>query len=95
MATSADNTETLLTRFSVGLNHQLTAESSLSANLQYVSRNELSGSGNDQSTIGAGLSYRHALTDDWDLVSGYDHTLNQNDARADRTTSTVFLGLEP
>lgn len=93
-ATAADNTETVLTRFSVGVSQELTAQSSLSANLQLVSRDEVGAGGIDRSSVRAGLTYRQALTDDWNLVSGYERTLNRNDARADRTTDTVFFGLQ-
>lgn len=91
---STNDQETINTRLGINYSRELTALSSISGGIQYAEQDVLVPGGIDQSSISANLTYRHDVGQDWDLISGYRYTSSRRDDRADRDSSTVFLGLE-
>jgi hypothetical protein len=92
--TGSENDERINTTLRVNYDHLINNISSLGFNLAFFDRNALGGTGTDGQRIDVGLTYRHELTRDWGLVGGVSHILSSSDNEADRSSNTIFVGLE-
>lgn len=92
--TDDDNNEQINTTLRASLDQEINSLSSLQFDISYFNRNELQDNPNDGKRINLGLSYRHNLTRDWGLVTGYSHTFSAEETENDRRSNTVFVGLE-
>ncbi|WP_300064278.1 hypothetical protein [uncultured Roseobacter sp.] len=92
--TDNDNNEEINTRLNAAYNQQVNSLSSFGVSLSFFDRDELGETGNDAQRFDVSLSYRYALTRDWGLVGGYRHRLSTQDNAEDRSSNTVFLGVE-
>ena len=90
----SDNEEDINTTLRAQYDHDINSVSSIGVNLSVFDRNELGLNPNDGQRYDIGLTYRHDLTKDWRLVSGYTHRFSDSDAQDSRNSNTVFLGLE-
>ena len=93
-STTSENVETVRTRLGIEYTRALTERSSLSSGLQFVDQDVLSDGGDDQSSIRLNVTYRHAVGDEWNLVSGVSYSTSRRDTREDEDSSTIFVGLE-
>lgn len=89
-----DDDETIRTRLNVGYVKAINSISSISANASLASQNAISSDGIDRDVFSASLSYRRAVGGDWDMVTGYQYRSSRQDDEEDRSTNTLFLGLE-
>jgi hypothetical protein len=92
--TNRDNQEEILTTLRASYDQQINSLSSLGASIGLFDRNNLDVSGNDSQRVDISLSYRYDLTRDWGLVGGYTYSLSTRDIESDRSSNTVFVGLQ-
>ena len=92
--TDSDNEEQINTTLNAGYQHQINSLSSIGADLSLFNRNELGPLADDARRIDVSLSYQYALTRDWGLVSGVSHILSTSESEDDRSSNTVFIGLQ-
>jgi hypothetical protein len=92
--TDTDNNEEISTSLSAGYSQQINSLSSLGINLSFFNRNELQENDNDGQRLDVSVSYRYALTRDWGVVSGVSHRFSTEDRGEDRSSNTVFVGLD-
>lgn len=88
--TDDDDQELEVTRARLGWDHDLTAVSGLGFNVDYASTDAPSG-GVDRQRGRLRASYRHSLTQDWNLSSGYEYTVSQRAGQDDATENALFL----
>ncbi|WP_134079545.1 hypothetical protein [Rhodovulum visakhapatnamense] len=92
--TDSDGDEVLNSRFSLSYRHSLTPLSSFQAGLGLSQTDYISADSEDGDRLWLDLSYRHNLAADWDIVSGYSHSLSKK-GDADREYSNkVYISLE-
>lgn len=92
--TDRDNEEQINTTLNAGYEYQINSLSSLGATLSLFDRNEIGPDAVDGRRVNVSLSYQHALTRDWGLVGGVSHILSTSDDEADRSSNTIFVGLQ-
>lgn len=89
-----NNNEEINTRLNLSYNRELTKISGLQASLSLFNRNELQDNPNDGQRLDLSVTYRHDLTSDWGLVSGFTHRFSTEDSSEDRRSNTVFVGVQ-
>lgn len=92
--TDSDNQEQVNTTLNAGYQQQINSLSSIGADFSLFDRNELGEFADDGRRVSLSLSYQYALTRDWGLVGGVSRTLSTSDNEADRSSNTVFVGLQ-
>lgn len=90
VATSSDDEDLEVTRARIGWDRDITPVSGIGLSADYASTQGI-GNDIDRSRAQVRASYRHALTEDWDLSGGYTHTLSTREDRPDADKNTVFL----
>lgn len=91
--TNTDGAEVVDGRLALRYTREINAISSLSVNFGLSGTYLQQGVG-DVERFEAGLSYRHALGGDWDLVGGTRHVLIREEATPDRTQNVLYVNLE-
>ena len=91
---NGDDEEVVNSRLNVTYAHNLTRVSQIDASFDLVDENVLGASAADQRAIQFNLTYNYDLAQDWQLTSGYEHSLIRRDGDPDRSRSTVFVGLQ-
>ena len=94
IASQANGDQALNSLVGLGYQQELTRLLGLQANLQVGDTRGLDGDIEDVRRIDASLSLSRPLTRDWDLVGGYSFTRATADDSADRTSNTVFIGVD-
>lgn len=94
VTTNTDNNEQISTQLSASYDHTISSLSNLGVGLSFFNRNELGPSAEDAQRINIDLTYRRSLTQDWGLLGGVSHRLIKSDTASDRSSNTVFVGLE-
>ncbi len=89
-----DNDEAVRTSLTLGYDHQITAISRIGASANFADLNVISGTGNDTERSTFAITYSREVTRDWDLTTGFEHSYSKEDTQSNRTSNTVFLGLE-
>jgi hypothetical protein len=92
--TGRDNQEEINTRLSASYNQAINNLSSYSVSFSFRDRNAIGDTRDDGQRLDLSLSYRRDLTADWGLVGGFSHVLVSDDGEADRSSNTVFVGLQ-
>ena len=92
--TNSDNEERINTSLNAGYVQQINSLSSFSADFSLFNRNDLGPADDDGRRIDISLSYQYAVTRDWGLVGGVSHILSTSDSEDDRSSNTVFVGLQ-
>lgn len=82
--------------FTVEYEQELTTRSGFDVDLRFLDINDQdsSRSGGDTQRLDLALTYRHMLTEEWDLTSGLAFTRVDEDSGDDRDANTIFIGLE-
>ena len=86
--------EILRTRMRVSYNHFINNRSSLSGSLQYAKQDIAAAGGDDEDTLRASLAYRYDVGSNWDMVTGAEYRRTNNTTSDDRTTKSLFVGVE-
>ena len=92
--TDDDNNEEINTRLRASYDQEINSLSSFGVSLSFFDRNELQDDPNDGQRLDISLTYRHDLTRDWGLVGGFTHRFSTEDAGEDRSSNTIFVGIE-
>lgn len=92
--TSTSGDEAINSRAALNYSTPLTAVSSLQASANYQQTAGLTADVDDSSRLDLSVSYRHELTQDWGLVSGYSRSFATDEDKADISSDTIFLGLQ-
>ena len=90
----ADGDEEINTNLTVSYNQALSRVSNFSTSFSFRDNNVVSGDEADASRWDLSLRYRHNLTRDWGLVGGYTRSFATADDEADRSSNTVFVGID-
>lgn len=91
---NARNEEALRSRLALSWQGEINAASSWNAALNLADYTVLSGDKSSTFRTEATLSWRRALTRDWDLEAGYRHIFVDSSSETLRSSNTIFLGLE-
>ncbi|SMX46444.1 hypothetical protein [Actibacterium lipolyticum] len=92
--TDTNDSEILRTQLSMNYQHEINASSSLGARFTYADVNSLTAGTADTERASLSVSYNYALTQDWNMQTGFEHSY-ANESGSDATrANTVFLGLE-
>jgi len=91
--TDDDGDEALNSRLNASYRQQLTALASLQAGFVLRTTDYLGNTDDDDSLMTFNLAYRHNLAEDWALVSGYRHEVDNDNDSIDRTDE-IFLTIE-
>ncbi|MFN3847641.1 MAG: hypothetical protein ACK4RZ_17740, partial [Paracoccaceae bacterium] len=92
VSTSSDDTDRLVTLLSAGYSHEINDSSKLGVTATWSESRQPGGGGS--STNGSlGLTYSHALTEDWSLNTGLTHRSRDTATSPSATSNTVFIGL--
>ncbi len=89
-----DEDEAIRTTLNLGYTHQINSISSLAASANLANINVLGDTGGDSDRATLSLTYRHEVTKDWDLTAGVEHYFSKQEDQRNRTSNTVFMGLE-
>ncbi len=92
--TTRDNVETINSVLSLNFNQQLTSRGNLDVLFSIRDGDEEGDDASDTSRIGLDLTYRHDLTQEWDLIGQVSSVRITQDDAEDRNANTLFLGLE-
>jgi hypothetical protein len=92
--TDRDNQEEINTSLSASYSQAINTLSSYEVSLSFLNRNALGDRVDDGRRLDLSLSYRRDLTADWGLVGGFSHVLVTDDGEPDRSSNTVFVGLQ-
>jgi hypothetical protein len=93
-ATGRDDENLINSRLSLGYQQELTARSAFDIGFSFIDRDEQADTGRDSKRYNLDLTYRYALTNDWDLATGVSLVRSEREGEADRDANTVFIGLE-
>lgn len=93
-STDTDGSEALNSRFSLSYRQDLTPVSTLEAALRLGDTDFLSGPSADTRKVEIDLAYRHALTEDWDLLGGYTHTISDETGARRSYSDEIYIGIE-
>jgi len=88
---SSTDAERITTSISLGVTHQLTAISGVSADFNYVD-NQDAATNASVVTASLALGYNRQVTRDWGLTAGYRHDL-RDDAAGRANSNSIFLQL--
>jgi hypothetical protein len=89
--TSDDEEDTLVTQVLVLYNHDINSVSSVGVNFGLGRSENIGGGASDPNIRGnAGISYRRALTQDWDWVLGYERQYSSEDGGDAATGNQVY-----
>jgi len=91
---NGDDEEVVNSRLNISYVRELSAVSELAASFDLVDENVLDAGADDQRSFSFDLTYDHDMTRDWGLTTGYEYSLVRLDGTADRSRSTVFVGLQ-
>ena len=86
--------DTLVTRIAVGFNQEINASSSLGVDFGLGRSDDLVAGGDTTTRANLGVSYRRALTRDWDWVLGYEARLSREAGGAEATGNRVFTRID-
>jgi hypothetical protein len=86
----SSDAEQITTAVTLGVTHQLTAISGVSADFNYVD-NQSSASGVSTITASFGLNYNQQITKDWGLTAGYRHDLRDDGLGSRANSDSVFV----
>ena len=93
--TSDRGNELRTTRASLGYTHQINTLSSLSLSASHAELDRAGGPQfNDTSRTNLRATYTHRITRDWQLSSGYEHRIRDEDTVGTATSNRVFLTLQ-
>lgn len=92
--TSRDNENLINSRMAFGYTQELTARSGFDVEFSFIDRNDRSSSDLDTKRYDLGLTYRHALSQDWNVVGGVTVVSIEEDEAPDSDANTIFIGLE-
>jgi len=92
--TSSTGDEAINTQLAAQYSRPLTEVSRLSASANYRETNGIGANVDDASRMDLGLQYQHDLVQDWGLIGGYRRSFASETGEPDRTSNTVFVGLE-
>lgn len=93
-ATDSDNVEEINTTLNASYQQQVNSVSSIGADFSLFDRNQLGSLADDGRRINFSLSYQYAVTRDWGFVGGVSHIRSTSDSEDDRTSNTIFIGLQ-
>ena len=85
-----DGDDTLVTRIALAYNHEINSVSSVGVNFGLGRSDEVGGSGDITTRANAGVTYRHALTREWDWVLGYEARYLREETDDTATGNRVF-----
>ena len=91
--TDRDTGSQINTLFTFGYVQDLTTRSGIGVDLSYLNVNELGTGEADTQRLDLSLTYRYALTEDWDLTSGISLVRADEDGAESRDSNTIFIGL--
>jgi hypothetical protein len=91
---NGDDQEVVNSRLNLSYTRELTRVSQVSANFALVDEDVLVAGAADQRSIEFGVTYSHALAEDWGVTSGYEYSSVRLDGAPDRDRRTVFVGLQ-
>ena len=94
LTTDNNNNEEINTTLRANYNREINDMSSFGLSGSVFDSNELSATGNDAQRIDLSVTYRHDLPRDFGLVGGITHSRSSEDGRSDRSSNTVFVGLQ-
>mgnify|MGYP002621465074 CR=1 FL=1 len=86
--------EAINSRVSANYSTPISTVSSLTASVNYRDTNGLGTNTDNATRLDLGLSYTHSLAQDWGLTGGYSRSFASEDGEQDRTSDTVFVGLQ-
>lgn len=92
-ATDEDGDEALNTDVSASLNRQISAVSSIGANIRYRESEVQSGDSEDARTMSFGLDYNRSLTNDFSLVAGASVIRSKDSEGTRDDEEQIFLGV--
>jgi len=90
----SDGDEAINTNLTVSYSQALSRVSNVSTSLAYRDTNSLSGDIEDATRWDFNVRYRHSLSRDWGLVSGYTYSFATSDGLEDRDSNTIFFGVD-
>lgn len=93
-ATTRENVEAIYSALTLGYVQQLTTRSSFDTSLSVRDSDELTVGGIDSRRFDLDMTYRHELAQDWNMVGRVSVARIEEDGVADRSSNTVFIGLE-
>jgi hypothetical protein len=85
-----DGDDTLVTRIALAYNQEINSVSSIGVNFGLGRSDEVGGSGDVTTRANAGVTYRHALTREWDWVLGYEARYLREESDDNATGNRVF-----
>ncbi|MFN3847720.1 MAG: hypothetical protein ACK4RZ_18165, partial [Paracoccaceae bacterium] len=92
VTTGSDDTNRLVTLLSAGYSHEINANSKLGLTATWSeSRQPATATSTTNSALG--LTYSHALTEDWSLNTGLSRRSRTTTASPSASSNTVFIGL--
>lgn len=77
--TNDDGDDTLVSRIALAYNQEINSVSSLGVNFGLGRSDEVSGPGDETTRANVGVTYRRALTREWDWVLGYEARYSRED----------------
>lgn len=89
-----DDDEVLRTRVELSYDYQINSDATLRAGVNFADIDGLSDDASDSQRTRLNVTYNHGLTNDWDLTTGFEHSFASRDSGNQRTTNTLFMGLE-
>ncbi len=92
--TDRDTGTQINTLFTFRYDQDLNTRSGFSIELRYLDVNELNSEEADTQRLDLDLTYRYAVTEDWDITSGISFVRAKEDGAGDRDSDTIFVGLE-
>lgn len=90
---NSDDETIVNTRLRAGYDVDINAISGVGISLSLADTKKLQNV-EDTRRINLGLSYRHALSPDWNMVARYSHATSSQTAQADRSSNAVTLGVQ-
>jgi hypothetical protein len=93
-AVSDDDENITRTQLQAGLTRDLTARSSLSFDTTLLQVEDFSLGGTDTARVNLALSYRHALTEDWNLAARVSRQITYDDGDREDQVDILSLGIE-
>jgi hypothetical protein len=85
-----DGDDTLVTRIALAYNQEINSVSSVGVNFGLGRSDDVGGSGDVDTRANVGVTYRHALTREWDWVLGYEARYLREDSDDTATGNRVF-----
>ena len=92
--TDDDNQDQINATLRASYDREINSLSSMGVSLSLFNRNELQESNDDGQRVDLNLTYRYDMTRDWGMVSSFSHVISKAGSAEDRTSNTVFIGLQ-